>query len=304
MNKIRNLPASAWITLALLAASVEPIVAKFAFRLNAEPLQLIALKNILGAFFVLPLLLKWLRKGQGSGAGQMAFAGLLLFATNSLTLLSLQRLSVVLLITIVTCVPALVAILNSMIGRDRLGPKFWLGFLMCFGGIVLTLDFKDISLNLDGVIYALAAAVSSSIYRVRMEIICERENPASAAAISYFSQGLASLAILPWALPFAASTVFFGCWIGISAALANIAFVYALNMVGATRISVLTMTQRQLLIIAAAVLLHETVTNIQILGIALVMTGIQLAQVQRQLSKCSPAEMPASKKATDESVAN
>lgn len=244
------------------------------------------LKNVIGAVFMIPILRSWKNPSQG-GAIQMGLVGLLLFATNSLTLVSLKTLSVVLLITIVTCVPALVALLNNVIGRDRLGGKFWVGFLMCFAGVLFTLDYKDISVNGLGVLCALGAALSSSVYRVRMEILCEQHSPQAAAGLSYFAQGLASLALLPWALPMGNSALIFGSWIGLSAALANIAFVFALNLVGSTRISVLTMVQRPLLIIAAALILHESVTAIQAAGIVLVMAGINLAKVER--NKLAPS---------------
>ncbi len=285
----RKLPASVWITAALLAASIEPIVAKFAYQSNVDALQLIVLKNIIGALFMIPILRMW-KGGSLSGFKEIAPAGILLFATNSLTLFSLKTLSVVLLITIVTCVPALVALLNSVLGRDALSPRFWLGFLMCFGGVVLTLDYKDISVNLLGIICALGAALSSSIYRVRIEILCEKHMAAISAALSYSIQGLITLLLLPWALPLGKDALLYGSWIGLSAALANLAFVYALNMVGSTRISVLTMVQRPLLIIAAAITLHETVSAIQAIGIVLVMVGIQLAQVKRLNLQDEPNE--------------
>jgi drug/metabolite transporter (DMT)-like permease len=282
LNKLHKIPASIWITLALLAASIEPIVAKFAFRDNVTAFQLIMLKNVLGGLFMLPVLRAWFSgKARLADAIQLAPVGLLLFATNSLTLISLKTISVVLLITIIACVPAMVALFNSVIGRDSLDRKFWLGFSMCFLGVVLTLDYTDLTVNAPGVACALAAAFSSSFYRVRIEVLCEQHTPTVAASFTYFVQGLASLALVPWVLPLSNAALAYGGWIGLSAALANLAFVYALNLIGSTRISVLTMVQRPLLIIAAALILHETVTVIQFTGIVLVMVGIQLAQVKR-----------------------
>ncbi|OQR26318.1 hypothetical protein BWR59_31775, partial [Pseudomonas sp. Bc-h] len=117
----------------------------------------------IGAAFVLPILLRW-KGANWAGVKEMAPIGLLLFATNALTLISLKTLSVVLLITIVTCVPALVGILNNILGRDSLSRKFWIGFVMCFLGVVLTLNYKDIFVNGVGVACAFAAALSSSFY--------------------------------------------------------------------------------------------------------------------------------------------
>ena len=262
-----------------MAASVEPIVAKFAFQDQVTALQLIVLKAGLGAVVLVPLLGRKLLDYKSFL--RLAPIGILLFATNTLTLLALSQISVVLLITIVTTTPALVALVNSFIGRDSLSSKFWIGFAMCFLGIVITLDFHDTNTNILGLLCALAAALSSTIYRVRMEIICEKQEPVTAAGLTYFVQGVLTIFLLPLAMPFPAKALWFGSWIGISAALANIAFVSALNLVGSTRVSVLTMIQRPLLIIAAAVFLKESVNFQQFVGIVLVMIGIQLAQVKR-----------------------
>ena len=272
--------APIWITLALLAASVEPIVAKFAFKDQITAMQLIVLKAGFGALILFPFIFRKLF--DKNAVLRLAPVGCLLFATNSLTIYALSEISVVLLITIITTTPALVGIANSMLGRDQLGSKFWLGFALCFLGIVMTLEYKDISANLLGLLAALTAAVSSTIYRVRMEIICEKQSPIEAAGITYFFQGLVTLALIPLALPFPDRSLAFGAWIGISAALANIAFVSALNLVGSTRVSILTMIQRPLLIIAAAIFLKEAVSPLQVTGVVLVMIGIQLAEVKRK----------------------
>lgn len=279
--QIAKIPAGVWITLALSAASIEPIVAKFAFQSEATPFQLIFLKNTLGGLFVLPLLVRGMKSNTG-GIKQMLLAGLLLFTTNSLTLISLTSISVVLLITIVTTVPALVALINKVLGRDKLGQMFWLGFCLCFLGVVLTLDYKDIRLNVAGVLLALLAALSSSIYRVRMEIICEKYSPLKASAISCAAQAALSLALLPWINSITQSTFAYGIWIGLAAVLANLSFVYAIKVVGSTKISILTMLQRPLLIVASALILKESLSSIQVIGVILVMLGINMAKVERE----------------------
>lgn len=284
-----KISAPAWITIALIAASIEPIIAKFAFKDEVTATQLIVLKAGLGALVLLPLIARNLLDFRL--LFRLAPVGVLLCATNTLTLIALAQISVVLLITIVTTTPALVAIANSILGRDKLSGKFWLGFVMCFIGIVLTLEYRDITVNAVGLACAFTAAISSTIYRVRMEMICEEQKPIIAAGVTYFVQGVLTLCLLPLAMPFPNNAFYFGAWIGISAALANIAFISALNMVGSTRVSILSMVQRPLLIIAAAVFLKEQVNAIQVAGIILVMVGIQLAQVKR-LAGSDPQALP------------
>jgi hypothetical protein len=89
LTKPKQIPASVWITLALLAASIEPIVAKFAFKEAVGAVQLIMLKNCIGGLLMLPVLRRW-KDARPSAMAQLAPAGLLLFATNSLTLFALK----------------------------------------------------------------------------------------------------------------------------------------------------------------------------------------------------------------------
>lgn len=274
---------SGWITLALVAASLEPILVKFGYRDAITPLQLLFLKNVIGALLIVPLARKWQWLGF-AGLKQMLVTGCLLFSTNCLTLISLQHLQVVLVITIVTTTPALVALTNSIIGRDQLDKKFWLGFIMCFGGVLLTLDLHDVSLNMFGVACAFGAALTSTFYRVKMEDLTARFSPTLSSIYTFLVQGTLTLAVIPFMGSLPAKAIGLGAWMGLSAALANLAFLSALNIVGSTRISILTMLQRPLVVLFAIVALHETATFVQVIGIALVMIGVQLAKVKRLAS--------------------
>lgn len=293
LKKLATLPVSpqVWVLIALLAASIEPIIAKFAYKYGASAYQLILLKNLLGALFLLPVILKTQRPSKEL-LKECFFISLLLFSTNTLSLLSLESISVVYLITIVTCVPALVALFNLVLQRETLSRLFWPGFTLCFSGVLLTLDLTASQSNtaILGLIFAFAAALSSSIYRVKMEIICEKQNPVQAAALSYFLQGPLSLPLLFFASPIAQSSLLFGAWIAIAAALANLAFIYALSLVGSTRISLLTMLQRPMLVIFAAITLKETISTMQAIGIVLVFFGINMAQVSRNRAGAGSAQ--------------
>lgn len=289
--KNKGLAVSAWITLALVAASLEPIFIKFGYRDSISPLQLLFLKNIIGAILIIPLARRWKWIGQ-SGLMHMALAGTLLFTTNFLIFQSLQHLAVVLLITIITTTPALVALANSILGRDKLSGSFWIGFILCFAGVIMTLNFNDLAINVGGIACAFGAAISSTFYRVKMEGLTAKYSPALSSIYTFLVQGTLTLGFLPWMNGIPLKAVGLGVWIGLSSAVANIAFLSALNMVGSTRISVLTMLQRPLVIIFAAVALHESATPVQIVGIILVTIGVQLAKVHRLEQPSAPEPQP------------
>lgn len=276
-NKLRT---SGWVTLALAAAALEPILVKFSYRNTLEPAQLIVVKNLIAAAVMLPLASR-LRVLGMAGTRQMLLPGCLLFITNLTAFFALQYLQVVLFITIVTTTPALVALLNNRLGRESGGPRFWLGLFLCFAGVICTLEYKDISVNYPGLLFACTGAISSSLYRVRMEDLTAAHKPLLCTFATFLVQALLTLCVIPFVKPLTGEAYGLGLWLGLSAALANVAFLSALNLVGSTRISVLTMLQRPLIIIVAAVSLQESTSLLQWAGVVMVMFGVHMAQVQR-----------------------
>ena len=67
---------------------------------------------------------------------KVASVSLLLLVTNGLTLYALRSVPAVTVVTAVTMTPAFVAIVNQRRGRDVLSSKFWLGFALCFFGVI------------------------------------------------------------------------------------------------------------------------------------------------------------------------
>ncbi len=73
-----------------------------------------------------------------------------------------------------------------------------------------------------------------------------------------------------------------GAIVGSAAALANVAFLSAMAIIGSTRVSIISLLQRPLLLILAVVVLNEPASALQIVGIVLTILGVQVAQVKRK----------------------
>jgi drug/metabolite transporter (DMT)-like permease len=273
-----------WILLALLVSSLEPIIAKYSYRGSVTPLHIFVIRNIAAAMVLSPALLKLKRTDFAMGSLIKIFpVSMLLMTTGLCTLVALQSLPAATVITVVTTTPALVALINQRLGREILGKNFWLGFWLCFVGVMMSIDLTGFSVNPIGLICVFTAVVSSSIYRVRLESLTEEYSPLLASAFMCFFIGIVTLLFFAPQIigPLSAGTIYVGAWIGITAAAANVAFITALHRVGATRISVLTMLQRPLLIIGAALFLKEHLTTIEIIGIVLVTVGMTYTKVTR-----------------------
>jgi|JI10StandDraft_1071094.scaffolds.fasta_scaffold00426_44 drug/metabolite transporter (DMT)-like permease len=289
--------SSSWVVLALTAASIEPILIKLGFQAQATPVQLLVLKNLVAALVMLLLVRGWKRPTNVSFAS-LLLVSLLLFATNALCIFALTKLTAVELITIVTSTPVVVALVNCFRRHDSRGKLFWFGLGAALAGVFLSLQVPVAStaLNIVGVVFALAAVLSSTTYRIKIEAILKKADPRLVSLNIFVINALVSFCLLPWLgsisqinptiLPFAA-------WMGVAAALANLAFIAAIKELGATRMSVINLIQRPMIIIIAAFVLRESLAWPQILGFILVMLGVQMAQVKPklELSKVSAAEL-------------
>jgi len=87
-----------------------------------------------------------------------------------------------------------------------------------------------------------------------------------------------------WMLPLAGELTHLssGSWslgllLGVAAAIANVAFLDLLHRLGSTRISVVSLLQRPFTIVLAALILQESVSAGQWMGVALVVLGVWLA---------------------------
>ena len=283
-----------WVMGALLAASIEPIIVKFGFRGHLSPWHLFILKSVFASLlcaFVCAVLK--LKISDRSDIKKLLGASFLLIGTNLFTMFALYYISAVTVITVVTTTPALVAVLNQRLGREELDRLFWPGFWLSFLGVILSIELSQFIVQPLGLALMFGAVITSSFYRVQMEKLTDEIPPALASACTMAVGAVFSLlVILPFNLNMPPNAWSFGIWIGLAAGLANIAFLYAINTVGATRLSVITMLQRPLLIVAAALLLKEPVTAAQVFGVILVIAGTQMARVKR-LEKVSADAAPA-----------
>ncbi|MBX3136078.1 DMT family transporter [Candidatus Obscuribacterales bacterium] len=278
-----KLVSSMCVVVAILSASIEPIVVKLGYEQNLLPLHLLIVKTIIGSMLILPLTRTYRWVGFKNLA-RISFLAMLLLSTSALSIFALKHISAVLVITIITTTPAFVAIINQIIGRDELTPKFWAGFVLCFTGVCLGLDWSTLSMSLVGFSLIFCAVCTSTTYRVTMEAAAKRFSPALISTYMFFINGAFVAAFLyPFAGKIPDGAWHIGAWMGLASACANVAFLFALSILGSTRISIINILQRPAIIIAAALILREPLTWFQGLGVVLVLVGVQMAQVKRKI---------------------
>lgn len=285
--------AATCIVVAIVAASIEPIVVKLGLENQLSSFHLFVVKSIIGGMLIFPLTRTFQWVGF-RGFLKMCLFAVLLLSTSALSILSLEKLSAVLAITVITTTPAFVAIVNQALGRDQLNWKFWLGFFLSLAGVCLGLEWHNLHMSLPGFAFIFGAVLTSTAYRVSMEGATKVYSPALISTYIFLINGLiAACIILPLVgEPIPAGAWQFGTWMGLTAACANVAFVFAIKLLGSTRISVINVLQRPAIIIAAALILREPVTLLQATGVVFVLVGVQLAQSAARKVVAASTETP------------
>jgi drug/metabolite transporter (DMT)-like permease len=282
-QKLNKLLLPSLVMLSLFAASIEPLLVKVGFQKGYSLLSMIFFRNIIACITAIFFIKNRSWLGWQSILKIIPLA-LLLFIVNVASLFALQFINVASVLIIVATTPIFVALVNQRLGRDVLQKTFWLGIIISFIGVYLSVGvFQGLSsFHVLSFLALLLAIACSTTYRVYMESVTKIIEPAQISFYIFSINALLSMIFLPFFIrTISWQSLSIATWIGVAAALANIAFISAIHYLGATRMSVIDMLQRPLVIIAAVFLLNETLSNLQIAGCILTFIGTQLARVKR-----------------------
>jgi drug/metabolite transporter (DMT)-like permease len=295
-NKGHDRRTGTLVLIALLAASLEPVLIRLGYRGSATPAQLWIMRAVVAAVVVVPITrsLKPLRRPQLKA---ILGVGPLLLVTSLGGLMALRHVPVALSVTAMSATPALVAMGNQVLGRDKSTVKFWFGLFICVCGVALSANLREIDFDRDyglGILFVLCAMISSTIYRLRLEGLTKIVEPQVASTWFFVLNGILAVCLIPvcarldgaidgasWVLAFPSQVFYIAMWAGVAAVLANIMFVKAVQLLGSTRMSVFDLLQRPIVIVLAAVILGESISILQALGFVLVVIGVKWAKVVR-----------------------
>jgi len=306
MGKLAN-SGVFFILVSIFMASIEPIIIKAFYNSGSlNPWFLIFFKNFFAGILFF-LFFSFLKRDRGnlSGIGlkdllNIASVSVLLLFTTSMIILSLQFIPAVIMLTIFTSTPALVSLINNFYGKYKVDFVFWIGFFIAFLGIINILDIYNIgNFRFDdkfylGIFLAFSGVISSSIYRVRLDSLTSSYSPFFVSSYIFFINffivfftfiflyfmGVVSSNVFSFSdgnFLFKRKEFWIGLYGGIAASLANIAFLYSINILGSTRVSILNMLQQPTIILLSFLILKENLKITQILGIILVLLGINIA---------------------------
>ncbi|MCA0330510.1 MAG: DMT family transporter [Actinobacteria bacterium] len=272
--------------------------------LGGVPWQRLSQLRVTLAFLILLVVVAlWRRSGlrlQRSEVGRLAIYGILgIAATQSLYFLGIQRLAVGVALLIEFTAPIMVALWFRFVMREPVRDRVFLALALALVGLALVAQvWMGFSLDVIGVVACLGAAVALALYYVLGEKLVVDRDPVSLTMWGFFFATAFWAVVQPWwsfpwdtlditATPFGADGPAIPGWalIAYMVVLGTVVpfalVLQSLRHLRATQASVVGMTEPVIATLLAFVLLGEVLTPVQVLGGAVVLAGVFLAETSR-----------------------
>lgn len=186
--------------------------------------------------------------------------------------------------------PMLVTVLSFFADKEKITVKTGVTLCISFIGLVLILGTSVGALNGLGIFFALGAAVVYSIYIVLGNRMVKKLPPiVMSSFIALFSSaGVLTAGLVTNSISFSFDR---GVWLPIvglvlcSTIVAMLFFFRGMELVGATKASIISMMEPVFTVILSTLLLHDRLTVIQLAGGVLVLAGAVLAVWSREQGK-------------------
>jgi drug/metabolite transporter (DMT)-like permease len=186
--------------------------------------------------------------------------------------------------------PIFVAVLSSVVDRERLSRSILLSIGISFAGLILILGTSIGKIDLRGVFFGIGTAVIYSIYIVFGNRVVKEVSPVITtgftcffAALSFFIFGIFSGNI---SFNFKPSGYVSIIAIAIFPTIISLlTFFKSLELIGSTKSSILSMIEPVSTIILSALLLGDRLSILQIIGAIAVLSGAYLVVASQKSSK-------------------
>jgi drug/metabolite transporter (DMT)-like permease len=190
---------------------------------------------------------------------------------------------------LVSVAPLFIALVSRLVLHEKLNPNFFIGFIAAMAGVILIAFNGSFVLKLNplGDLLSILAALVWSFYSVTIKKINVPQSAVFALTRNVFFFGfLFMLPLLPLfefrlglerlvSLPNLINLLFLGV---IASALCFVTWNYAVHVLGPVKTSVYIYLVPVITIVASALILHETITLISGIGMALILAGMVLSE--------------------------
>ena len=300
------------VVVASLLFAVNGTVSKIAMESGLSPTRLVELRSLGSAVVLVAALLvvtPRARMPRGKELAGLALLGVIGMAmVQWLYFIAISRLPVGLALLIEYTAPVLVALWARFVLREQVKARVWWALAACLSGLTLVAQVGDgITLDTLGVLAASAAAVSLAVYYLLGDRLVRNRDPLSTQAWSMAFAAAFWVVVQPlWQFDAAVLTddvTLPGPLAGIAAPLwALVLWIvllgtvvpYVLVLVGVMRLGpartgVIGMLEPVAASATAWIVLGESMTAVQLVGGAVVLGGVTLAETARRQPRVDPA---------------
>jgi drug/metabolite transporter (DMT)-like permease len=201
---------------------------------------------------------------------------------------SLRYIDAALAFLLVYTFPAMVTLISIFTGREKPRPSLLVAVVMTFVGVAMVLE---VGLAVQGIKWlgvgmVLLSALIFSVYLVFCEGLMDRLSSAQISFLTLGAGGLLMLLLLPLSglrtdvllEPRNLSVLLFLSVFG--TAISMILFFMGVRRIGAARASIVTTAEPVFAVLLAWLLLNETLSLLQLAGVALQVSGVLLVQLR------------------------
>lgn len=301
------------VAVASVLFAVNGTVAKLAMQAGLSPTRLVELRSVGSAVILVTVALVAVRgrmRLRGRELAVMAILGVVGMAlVQWLYLVAISRLPVGLALLIEYTAPLLVALWARFVQHEQVRARVWWALLACLVGLTLVAQVRPgIELDPIGVAAAAGAAVCLATYYLLGARLVANRDPLSTQAWSLAFAGLFWLVLqplwtfdagiladgvaLPGALQGASAPLWLlVAWIIVLGTVVPYTLVLAgLKVIGAARSGLIGMIEPVVASAAAWLVLGEAMSGVQLVGGAVVLAGVALAETARRVHR--PAGLP------------
>lgn len=272
---------------ALMYASM-PILGKLAYQLGLLPETIVFLRYSL-AFVILSLYLGLGKREPVLSLKPLVFLqGVFFVAGSLLYFFSLRYLTAGLTTVIFFSHPVLVAVLAQMIFKEKLSSRLVAGLMIAVIGILLIsgLTMQGLRIHSTGFIYCIIGSVCYALYSLVGQINLERSSPLSLTATLVLVGIIVIPVFFPQGMLLLLSLTLEQLLIGLAMALLNTVlaitfFLRGVQLMGASRSSLVSTLEPVLTLLLAFLLLGERLSPMEMLGSLCVITSMILAVTGR-----------------------
>lgn len=300
------------VVVASLLFAVNGTVSKLAMQAGLSPTRLVELRS-LGSAVVLVVVLLLVaprtRLPRGRELAALAVLGTVGMAmVQWLYFVAISRLPVGLALLVEYTAPLLVALWARFVLREEVRARVWWALAACLGGLTLVAQVGEgVRLDLLGLVAAAGAAVSLATYYLLGDRLVRNRDPLSTQTWSMVFAALFWVAVQPlWTfdagvltddvdLPGALDGSRLPLWalltyvVVLGTVVPYVLILAGVVRLGAARTGIIGMIEPVAAAAAAWLVLSEAMTPVQLVGGAVVLAGVGLAETARRRPRVEPA---------------